>query len=97
MGVQYSFNNIDKKMTTQRILENIEKAQKEWMPKQPIREPDAMNKHGYRGVTYVKSDNRYVARIKVKGKRLHLGSFKTPGEASKAYQSALDIIIKNKI
>jgi len=75
-------------MTIQSILENIEKA-KNFISNKPTREPEAMNKHGHRGVTFVKKDNRYVARIKINGIRVHLGSFKTAEEAAEAYKLAL--------
>lgn len=44
----------------------------------------ANNKHGFRGVTRVKS-GAYVARIKVSGKHIHLGTGATPEEAYQIY------------
>jgi len=38
----------------------------------------------YRGVTYHKSDNRYIARAWIHGKTVHLGSFKKEKEAARA-------------
>lgn len=46
----------------------------------------ANNKSGYRGVCFWK--NRWRAAIKIHGKKIHLGSFGTAGEAGKAYADA---------
>lgn len=43
------------------------------------------NKSGYRGVHWSKKDSRWCCQIKVNRISLHLGSFKTPLEASYAY------------
>lgn len=45
------------------------------------------NTTGFRGV-YRHEDGAFVARIKIGDKRLNLGSFSTPKEASKAYEAA---------
>jgi len=79
-------------MSIENILENIKNAQIGYCPKKPTREPESMNKHGYRGVTYIKKDDRYAARIKINGIRYHLGNFKSAKEASEAYQEALKSI-----
>jgi hypothetical protein len=42
------------------------------------------NKTGYKGVTKVR--NRYKAKIMLDGKHIHIGYFKTPEEASMAYE-----------
>lgn len=44
------------------------------------------NTSGYKGVTWRKSTNRWLAQASINGKVTHLGSFKTPELASKAYQ-----------
>ena len=46
------------------------------------------NKEGVKGYTFDKSRNKYRAHIKVGGKRILLGRFDTPEEASEAYQQA---------
>jgi hypothetical protein len=48
-----------------------------------------INKKGVKGYSYIKSRNKYTAKIRVLGqKRIHLGYFKTEEEAAKAYQDA---------
>jgi hypothetical protein len=47
------------------------------------------NRLGVRGVVQV--GNRFRAKIEVHGKRIHLGSFSTPEEASAAYTMAREI------
>lgn len=46
------------------------------------------NKSGTRGVTYVESRNRWLARIMINGKRKHLGYFKDKNEAIKVRKKA---------
>lgn len=46
------------------------------------------NTSGYKGVVYHKRDKRYQCSIKINGKRIHLGYFKTAIEAAKAYNEA---------
>ena len=43
------------------------------------------NKSGYRGVSWHKRYNKWVAKINVNKKRIHLGYFEDKIEASKAY------------
>lgn len=43
---------------------------------------------GIKGVTYRKDRNNYFARIKINGKQIHLGTFKTIEEAAKARNDA---------
>lgn len=43
------------------------------------------NKSGYRGVSWHKASNRWVAQISVNKKKKHLGYFNTAEEASKAF------------
>jgi hypothetical protein len=45
-----------------------------------------ISKHGFKGVS--KSHNKYLANIRIPGKRIYLGSFDTAKEASKAYLAA---------
>jgi AP2 domain len=46
------------------------------------------NPLGFKGVYTEKRTGRYVARIRVNYKRLHLGTFKTPEEAAHEYDKA---------
>lgn len=43
------------------------------------------NTTGYRGASFFKRDNNFVAKIAVNGKRIHIGYFKTVEEAGYAY------------
>lgn len=46
------------------------------------------NISGYKGVSFRKSSGRYLARIGVRKKIMHLGSFDTPHDAHAAYMAA---------
>lgn len=50
--------------------------------------PEKPNKLGFSGVTFRKQNQKYVARLRVNGRKVHLGTFDTPEEASAAYLSA---------
>lgn len=50
---------------------------------------DAKSKSGMVGVSFMKNRSKYRARIKINGKEVHLGLYKTSEEASKAYQNKL--------
>ena len=52
------------------------------------------NTSGYVGVSYMKKDTVWRARISFRNKEIHIGSFKTKEEAVKARD---DYIIKNKL
>lgn len=45
------------------------------------------NTSGFRGVSWSKADNTWISQIKVEGKTIYLGSFKTALEAAKAYET----------
>ena len=45
------------------------------------------NTSGYRGVHYMKARNRWVAQVREKGKKVHLGCYNTPEEAATAYDN----------
>ncbi len=45
------------------------------------------NKSGYKGVAYEKIAKKWRAQISIKGKRIHIGYFNTPEEASIAYKN----------
>ena len=52
------------------------------------------NTSGYRGVAFNKSggkNGKYVAYMRIEGKRIHLGSFPTAEAASEAYEEAVRI------
>lgn len=51
------------------------------------RRPKACNKSGFLGVKTFR-DQRFQARIQVRGVQLHLGTFDTPHEAHAAYVAA---------
>lgn len=46
------------------------------------------NKTGYKGVHMFKRTGKFQAQITVSGKKLHLGFFDNPADASAAYQAA---------
>lgn len=50
----------------------------------------------YKGVSWHKSSERWSARIRINGKIIHIGSFKSEEEASEAYKQKLNQITKNK-
>ena len=43
------------------------------------------NTSGYKGVSYSKKTRKYLAQMQVRGKRIRIGLFNTPQEASSAY------------
>ena len=46
----------------------------------------------YRGVSYIKRDKRYQAKIKIKGKSYNLGYYKNEEDAARAYdKKALEV------
>ena len=49
------------------------------------RPPSSRNKSGYRGVHWLKSENKWVARLGVNGKRIFLGCFDDKKDAARAY------------
>ena len=44
------------------------------------------NTSGYRGVSWSKNNNKWIAQIKVKNKQIHLGYYTTALEGAKAYE-----------
>ena len=53
------------------------------------------NTTGFKGVSFHKPLNKYVARIRMNGKQTHLGLFETAEEASKAYEAKAKEIHKD--
>jgi len=54
----------------------------------------AINTSGYRGISYQKSRNKWMASISVKTKRIALGRYNTAIESAKAYDN---YVIVNKL
>ena len=52
------------------------------------------NTTGFKGVSYRKDENKYIAYISVKPKRIHLGSFPTAVDGAIAYNN---YIIENNL
>ncbi len=65
--------------------------QRPYRPKQPTKYNILRNDNttGYAGVTYDKQAKAYRARLKVKGKLLHIGNYPTPIEAYEARQARI--------
>ncbi len=63
---------------------------------QATNKPKIMNTNtsGYKGVTFVKTRNKYNARIMINGKRKLIGNYNTAREAGQAYD---DYIINNNL
>jgi hypothetical protein len=51
---------------------------------------NANNTTGYKGVCYHKDNKKWIAQIKIKGDKIHLGSYYTPEDAHKAYCAAAE-------
>ena len=68
---------------------NYEKSNCRWATKttqsQNTRLLQSNNKSGYRGVSWHKTNRRWVTTIKVNSKSVHLGSFSNPIDGAKAY------------
>jgi hypothetical protein len=61
----------------------------DYVPKSEFSPNKARGKYSkYRGVTYQKRDGVYYARIQHKGRKIHLGSFKTDRVAAEIYNTA---------
>ena len=55
------------------------------------------NKSGFRGVSWSKQSKKWHSCIRVDGKRLHLGFYNTPEEASKRYEEKRDELARDEI
>lgn len=49
--------------------------------------PKATNLNGYKGITYQKSHQSWLAQLTVAGKNLNLGRYKDPADAARAYDA----------
>lgn len=61
-------------------LRIVNRSQNEWN-----RDKQKNNSTGYKGVTYVKRDKLFIARIRVYNKLIYLGGFKDKKRAAEAY------------
>lgn len=55
-----------------------------------------LNKSGYIGVSFSKTTNKFVAQITLDGKKIHIGVYSSPEEASAAYQAAYSAYQESK-
>lgn len=62
-----------------------------WSEQQSNKRPWGTSK--FKGVCWHKASNKWMARIRINGKRIHIGLFNTELEASKAYKKALGEIV----
>jgi hypothetical protein len=51
------------------------------------KERTQLNKSGFKGVNFHKASNKFIAQISHQGKKLYLGIFNTPEEASAIYKN----------
>ena len=61
--------------------------------KKPVHSIKSNNTSGYRGVSYSRRDNKWIAQLRHNYKNHYLGSFNTPEEAYKARLKAENIIL----
>lgn len=57
-------------------------------PGQPGRSLRGSNTSGYSGVHWHRRDRKWIARIRIDGRRVHLGGFDDPVKAARAYNRA---------
>lgn len=55
------------------------------------------NHSGYKGVSWHKRVNKWVAQIRIDGKKTHLGYFENPESAHEVYQSVFKTQVKEKM
>jgi hypothetical protein len=72
-GDHINHDTLDQRRSNLRIVTNQE---------------NQFNLKSAKGYSYCKRDKRYLARIKVNGKARHLGSYKNPEDARRAYIEA---------
>lgn len=58
--------------------------------------PSNFNKSGFRGVSFIKSQNRFRASIQVKKKAIIIGTFNTAEEAARAYNLKASELLGDK-
>jgi hypothetical protein len=76
-------NSLDNRRENLRLATRFQNGQNRAAP--------ANNTSGYKGVHWLKSAQKWQARIKVEGKRIHLGVFENPEDAFKAYCRAAEL------
>ncbi|PDS97535.1 hypothetical protein CO659_12790 [Rhizobium sp. S9] len=54
-----------------------------------VRGPSKANQSGYKGVSFDKTKNKWLAQIEIGGKSKHLGRYDNADEAAKAYDAAV--------
>lgn len=81
-------NNLD------HIVLNFPDKKEEYLKTDIIEPVKQKNKHGYYGITYVKKSNKYIAKIIINKKLLHISSSKTAIEAANSYDK---YIVDNNI
>lgn len=73
-------NTLDNRLSNLRVCEHKENRRNSKI--------NLNNSTGYKGVDFVKSKNKYRARIKYNYKEIHLGMFNNAKEAASAYNKA---------
>lgn len=73
-----NLNPLDNRMSNLRLASRAEN--------QANREMLAANKCGFKGVNFHKASSKFIAQISFRGKKLYLGIYETPEQASLVYQ-----------
>lgn len=73
-------NGLDNRRANLRLATRAENLANSFNPK--------VNTSGYKGVSWIKAEQKWVAGIKIDGRRRTLGRFRDPWEAAQAYNEA---------